>query len=565
MFRNLILSIILGGFFSACTIFGENIFSQDTAAINNFSTWLEIFLATPIFSAVVFFVFKFTPKFNEIFYFDLAEFFSLRKFFLISWTLIFFAWLPALFAQYPGIFGYDALVQVFTYNINLIWLHFPPAHTALLGFFTSTLGKFFGSHEVGFLFYTLLQMAALAGTFAIISAYMFAKKISGVWIIAWQIFFMFFPLNPIMAMSATKDIFYAIFFALSILLLEKISDGRFLLPVILTSFLAIIFRPQGIYVFLFGMLAGIFLLKNARLQILKITFACVGLFLVYNFALTNFFGGVKDSNDTLREMSSMPIVQLSRVAIYRRDEISAEEFARIKKYIPDVETYAEKISQGSSDLVKANFNSALVRENPKEFFGLWKKFLLKYPTDYFDAFCRLTAPLWYPPLEFEKYYAAQPYFQYESFKQAGDWIIFVENPFESRTHEIFKIDASFQIGERFISGDETKNNLIVIENKTLFGLDWLNEFYKNLAYNYSYEKIPVVRFLFSSGFIFWLLMIYIFYCLSQKNYRGLFPASFLFGLWGTMILGPITLFRYIFPLALCLPILFTRIMSSPKL
>lgn len=545
-------------------VFGENIFSQDTAAINNFSTWQDIFLATPIFSAVVFFIFKFVPKLNEIFYFDLAEFFSARKILFISWLLIFFAWLPALFAQYPGIFGYDALVQVFTYNLNLVWLHFPPAHTWLLGFCTSTLGKFFGSYEVGFLFYTLLQMAALAGTFAIISAYMFSKKISGVWIIAWQIFFMFFPLNPIMAMSATKDIFYAIFFALSILLLEKISDKEFLLPIILTNFLAIIFRPQGIYVFLFGMLAGIILIKDLRIKFLQITFACVGLFLIYNFALTNFFGGVKDSNDTLREMSSVPVVQLSRVAIYQREEISAEDFAEIKKYIPDVETYTEKISQGSSDFVKANFNAALVKENPKEFFELWKKFLLKYPTDYFDAFCRLTAPLWYPPLEFEKYYAAQPYFQYESFKREGDRIIFYENPFENRTHEIFKIDANFQIGERFISSEETKNNLIVIENKTLFGLDGLNEFYKNLAYRYTYEKIPVVRFLFSSGFIFWLLMIYIFYCLSIKNYRGLFPASFLFGLWGTMILGPITLFRYTFPLAICLPILFAKIMLSRK-
>lgn len=540
--------------------FGENIFSRDTVAINNFSTWLEIFLATPIFSAVVFFIFKFAPKLKNLppFPFALCTF----HFALISWLTIFLAWLPALFAQYPGIFGYDALVQVFLYNIDLNWLHFPPVHTWLLGFFTSTLGKFFGSHEVGFLFYTLLQMAALSGTFAIISAYMFAKKISGVWIIAWQVFFMFFPLNPIMAMSATKDIFYAIFFALSILLLENISDKKFLLPIILTSFLAIIFRPQGIYVFLFGMLAGRILMKDLRFQLWKIIFACVGLFLIYDFALTNFFGGVKDSDDTLREMSSVPVVQLSRVAIYRREEISAEEFSEIKKYIPDVETYAKKISQGSSDLVKANFNSTLVRENPKEFFELWKKFLLKYPTDYFDAFARLTAPLWYPPAEFEKYYSDQPYFQYESFKQSGDWVFFVENPFENRTHEIFKTDTSFQIDERFISGEETKNNVIVIENKILFGLDGLNDFYKNLAYKYTYEKIPVVRFLFSSGFIFWLLMIYIFYCLSIKNYRGLFPASFLFGLWGTMILGPITLFRYIFPLAICLSILFVQIFAN---
>lgn len=560
MSRNLILSIISGVFFSACLIFGENIFRYDTAVANFPCSLFAVHCS--LITAVVFFIFKFAPKLNEIFYFDLAEFFSLKRIFFISWLLIFLVWLPALFAQFPGIFAYDALAQVLTYNLNLIWLHFPPAHTFLLGFFTSTLGKFFGSYEVGFLIYTLLQMAALSATFAAILAHMFKKKLSGVLIIAWQIFFMLFPLNPMMAMSATKDIFYSIFFALMILSLENISSKKFFLPIILTSFLAIIFRPQGIYVFLFGMFFGILLIKNLRKKILQITFACAGLFFLYNFAVINFFGAVKDENDTVREMSSVPIVQLSRVAIYRREKISDEEFLEIKKYIPNVETYAEKISQGSSDFLKANFNSALVKENPKKFFELWKKFLLKYPADYFDAFCRLTAPLWYPPLEFEKYYSAQPYFQYESFKLNGDEIIFVENPFENRTHRIFKIDASFQIGKRFISGEETKNNLIVVENKILFGLERLNNFYKNLAYNYSYEKIPVVRFLFSSGFIFWLLMIYIFYCVAVKNYRGLFPASFLLGLWLTMIFGPITLYRYIFPIAICLPIIFANNFSK---
>ena len=63
-FRLFVLSGILGGIFSACIIFGENIFSQDTTAINNFSTWIKIFLFTPIFSAIIFAVFKLTDKIN---------------------------------------------------------------------------------------------------------------------------------------------------------------------------------------------------------------------------------------------------------------------------------------------------------------------------------------------------------------------------------------------------------------------------------------------------------------------------------------------------------------------
>ena len=539
-----IFSVVLGIFFSACMVFGDNILLLDTTAINNLSTWIKIFLYAPIFIAGVFFIFKFADNIN----FSPATF-KPKKFFIISWLIIFISWLPVLFAQYPGIFAYDALVQIFIYKINLIWMHFPPIHTWLLGFCTITLGEFFNSYELGFLIYTLLQMLSLSCTFAIILIYMLKKKLPAFFIIAWQIFFMIFPLIPIMAISATKDIFYSIFFVLMILSLEE----NFL-PTVLFGFMQIIFRSQGIHVFLIGMFAGFFLLKDSRLKILKCTAATIAIAAFY-FAVINIFA-VKNADDSLREMSSVPIVQLSRVATY--ENISAEDFAEIKKFIPDVESYADKISQGSSDNVKANFHA----DNPAEFFSLWQKFLFKYPTDYFDAFARLTVGLWYPSLEFDKYYSAQPYFQYESFKREDDFIIFVENPFENRTHKLFKTDASFQLGDRFISSDETKNNIVLIENKILFGLDWLNNFYKNLAYNYSYEKIPIIKFLFSTGFIFWLTLIYICRCIYKKNYRELFQASFICALWLTMFFGPITLFRYTLPIAMCIPIFFANVFKQ---
>ena len=185
-----IFSAILGIFFSACMVLGENIFSLDTTAINNLSTWIKIFLYSPIYVAGVFFIFKLADNINLS---ESAKF-NRKKFFIISWLMIFIAWLPTLFAQYPGIFAYDALVQIFIYKINLIWMHFPPIHTWLLGFCTITLGELLNSHEIGFLIYTLLQMLCLSCTFAIILIYMLRKKLPTFFIIAWQIFFMIFHL-----------------------------------------------------------------------------------------------------------------------------------------------------------------------------------------------------------------------------------------------------------------------------------------------------------------------------------------------------------------------------------
>ena len=196
-----------------------------------------------------------------------------------------------------------------------------------------------------------------------------------------------------------------------------------------------------------------------------------------------------------------------------------------------------------------------------KFLSVWKKFAVRYPFDYIDAFGRLTVGEWYPDLYYQINVSEyQPYFQYESFALKDDTLIFFENPFKGTFHEMFPITSLAEDNNKlFRWAEDTRGKVIVIANHTFTGFNWLHKFYQNLAYKYSYERVPVFSMLFSTGFIFWLIVTYIFWVVYTRRYRLLFPVSFLIALWGTIMLGPMELFRYTLPLALCIPILQTRL------
>ena len=542
--RALIFSLILGGIFSAFMVLGVNILYEETTGINHAKTFGIILGGTPFFAAFLIWIFNFFDEFKI----SANESVDVKKFFLISWALIFAAWIPGLLAQFPGIFAYDSTGQIVLYRDSLIHFMHPPIHTALFGFCTSTLGEFLGSYERGFLIYTLLQMLILAAVEAAILAYMAAQNLPKVFRICWLIFFMFFPLNSIMAISATKDVLFSAFFAAMLLIFFMLKENpskRFYAVAILICFLCISFRSQGIYVFAFGIFFGILIMKAQRRQLFKIAAASFGLYFLYVNILTGFFDGKRDFVYSLHEMVSVPVVQISRVAVLRQNELSVAEIELIKKYIPSFEDYRAENLRGCSDPVRGLFQAQLFYDNPREFLNLWKDFALKYPLDYFDAFCRLTCGQWYPDLSFRKYYDGQPYFQYESFKRDAENYVVVERG--DRQDRLFFDDGT--------------SSVILIQNKTFKGFNWLHDFYFRLAYKNSYERVPVISMLFSAGFTFWLILILIFYCAYKKYWRALFPAAFIIGLWLTMILGPLTLYRYTFPLLLTIPIFLTYILN----
>jgi len=83
---------------------------------------------------------------------------------------------------------------------------------------------------------------------------------------------------------------------------------------------------------------------------------------------------------------------------------------------------------------------------------------------------------------------------------------------------------------------------------------WLHEhLFKNGA-----DEQPVLRWIFNTGLVFWLLLAHMLYEIYCRNWQRvqlfMLPAL----LWGTYLLGPIMYGRYLYPFICMLPLFVLR-------
>lgn len=519
--RLLIISLFYGFLFSFCMVTGVNVYRYNQTRLNHLNVWIQILAEFPLFMAVVYLIFqglKYKANFCIIPKLDrfLEKKFTSKKTFIIAWLLIFLAWIPGLIASYPGIYGYDSIYQLTYYTTGEISLHHPLVHTYLLGFCVWTLGNFFGDLKIGMLIYSLIQMICLSGTFACIYSYLKSRKCPGIIRIFILLLFMFLPTNALMSFSATKDILFTAFFAIMILLFMKVAENpallnkrKFCILLILFILLQCIFRSQGIYVFLFGMIFAFILFRKYWKRLLGILLISLLAFSLYSGPFTKLCNGVKF--DSLHEMMSVPSVQLSKAALENGNELSEAEKEKIKAYIPNFEAYYDY--QSNADALKNTFNSELFKSQPLDFIKLWISVGLMAPMAYIDSFARLTIGLWYPDMNYCDPEAWHPYWEYHSSHQLPEDI-----------------------------------QRVIVERATPGFMQWLSDAYENLTYENSYQKLGIISMLFSSGFTCWIMMLYAGWCIYIKRYRHLVPMLFVFGLWLTTMLGPVILYRYIYPI-----------------
>lgn len=531
-----VISAFCGIFFSTCMVVGRNVLLYDQTRINHPKVWVYILAETPLFMAAVIIIFRTLYEGKvclEVRPLDrfLEQKVSVKTTFFFAWAAIFLAWIPGLLAAYPGIYGYDSIYQLTYYTSGEISLHHPLIHTYLLGFCVWTLGNFFGDLKLGLLIYSLIQMVCLSGALACICTYMAKKKCPGIIRIIFLLFFMLFPTNAIMSFSATKDVLYTAFLSVMIVLFTYVADkpellkkNSFFACIAIFIFLQIIFRSQGIYVFVFGMIFGFAILRKYWKRLLALFLVCLILYAGYSGPITALLNG--QESDSIHEMMSVPCVQLSK-AVLDNAELTEEEKEKVREYIPNYEAYYD--FESNADALKNTFNSELFKENPWDFIKLWMQIGLKAPMSYIDAFARITIGLWYPDMNYRDLEAWHPYWEYESSKQLEEDI-----------------------------------DRVIVDRDTPEFMQGLSEWYYRLSYENSYQNTPVISMLFSSGFVVWILCLYVAWCIYTKQYKYLVPASFAVGVWLTTILGPVVLYRYIYPITIADTIFLSSVLSMKE-
>lgn len=425
--------------------------------------------------------------------------------------LIFCCYVPMFLFEYPGSFVYDTLRQVIQVSTGYYSTFQPLLHTLLIRLCLLAYGPLQSIEKCAAL-YSLLQMLLLAGCFALLCASL-SRTCSRRMARLAAAFFCLYPTHAALASNYTKDVLFSCFFALFLAYsLERVCRGRLSRKHtalhILCGALACLMRNNMIYA-----MAVWFLLLLVFRKRVRALAGCTALSIVLAMggnaglvALTQADGGSR------AEMLSVPVQQLARAWNEAGDRFTQEEQAMMDEVFM-WEAYRQ-YEPTISDPVKDLMNKEILNTRMGDFFDLWLSVGKKCPESYLDAFLNLALPSLYP---------------YSEYRVRASYI------------EIGMLEGA-------ISNAFGQPNMV---QPTRFeGVrNWLEEHIFETGMN----DVPVLRWLFNTGLIFWLLLLFLYSLYAGDGWRALVLMLAVL-LWGTYLLGPVMQGRYLYPFLCALPL-----------
>lgn len=440
-----------------------------------------------------------------------------RKGWILLGVCLFCCLFLALLGCWPGIYAYDAqgqLAQAMYPEVEYA-THHPLLHTLVMGKIITLGYHVFGENlGMGILMYSIVQMLVCTVIFTY-SIYFIWTVTKRKWMTAVAfLYYAFFPTVVLFTFCTTKDVLCSAFLHLMALLVYDMyrDTDRFFMRkgkvvlLIFSGILMCLFRNNGIYaVALMAVFAGASFSKKRRLAAVFIP-----------IMLLSFLSGkglqamLHAEISSKAEAFSVPIQQIARVYNEEGEEaFTEEELGLIYKAVPAevLQGYQPMISDDVKYAIQ--FNEEVVTHKG-EYLKLWLHTGIRYPKEYILSFLDNTYQAWYP----------------------GTCVTRYPEKSESDYLDIEGFDA------------------VKKEPK----IQWLYDIYHKIATEFSYQKIPGLRLLFSVGAMFWAVLYVWFYGIWQKD-NGIMAALLLILCFcATCLLGPTVLVRYYLNLFYIFPV-----------
>lgn len=475
-------------------------------------------------------------------------------------VLIFLFWLPIFLAYYPSVFAYDAEGQLYQVIAKDYSTHHPLLHTLFLGAFFR-LGGAVGSYQTGMAVHSVVQMVLMALAFGWALSLLYERGTHRWMRILLLLFYGLFPANSILALSTTKDVLFA---ALVLVVTLKgyclacdhawessAPDGGSSCDVtavgikdravyVLLAVLMLLFRNNAVYAFVVSVpivwiglgerrqkensvQAKVRIGKNsgsARRRYLRMAFLILALYGISAFLLK---AATHAQSGSPREMLSVPLQQMARVRVEAEDQIDPAMREELDRYISKEWVFAA-YDPHLADPVK---NRAVIHDDPKGLIKTWVRLGLQYPTIYVDAFLDNSLGMWYL------------------------W--------DTSHAQVYGIGTQSGFGWLSTDNRTMPAGCEIVEKSLLLGL---RAFMERIVSDNAYQKLPFVRLLFAPAFYWWLLWLYLAAALYQKRKQETLAAVFLITYYLTLLLSPTVIVRYLYPLMVTVPVIFSCILTK---
>lgn len=426
-------------------------------------------------------------------------------------------WFPVFLIFWPGIYTYDAAMQISQLVNNEVTAHHPVIHTLLLNIII-LVGKITGSYYLGAVVHTVLQVLICASVNAYVCSRLSTFRINKYFYYILLIYYLFFPLNMLTPFYITKDTLFSTFFFLLIfklceyyLMEKKELSKKKALELIIIIVLVGLFRNNAIYALL-ATVPLLFFIKKIKIRRNLIFIFTLGslVTLITNQVLIK----ITDAKPGMEgQMYSVPLQQIARSYNNNPSSFTEKDKEELFAYVSenDIKRYNPRIS----DYVKSYFTLRKEGNSSYNFLKLWMKISVKNEKNYVDAFLMMTQGYWDPDFQFPDKYYKIPIVELRS----KDTVLFGK----------FDEKSWFpKIREKMI-----------------------NAFY----FNHTYKKLPLISLLFSPAVTIWMFLFLFLFSIYKRFRDSYFIYVFLIMYLGTLILGPVALVRYIYPYMLILPIM----------
>ncbi len=520
--RNLFFYLITGIILGFCYVAGYYLEANDTLNFMNKHFYLYWFVASALFSFLLFIIWKILDKLNSFSHEThpgISRLLNLADIRLPIWgymIIILVCWLPTWLSIFPGAFTYDAYdewQQICTGNLTA---HHPVLHVLLLGGLTEGVHQLTGSYNLGIAIYTFIQMLFVSWVFGYTLDFLRKQQICGSLRLLALIFYCFSPVIALFSICATKDIIFsagALLFMLLILQLLQnpvvfFKTKKSVILFLLSALITMIFRNNGLYIVILTLITIGFYLKKYFRSYLKLTTVILVLYLCLTPGVNKLLnvtpGGVE-------EMLSVPIQQLARVHHYEKDSFSQEDLELLYSILPEKNLNAYRISV--SDFVKSGFNREAFQLHKTDFLRLWIKTGINQPFTYINSFLLGTVDFWYPHAIVDGYrdvYNRSSYYDYKVSEPGTEIVLLPE----------------------------------------------LHNLYEYISWDKEAQTQPGIFLLLSPGWYFIMFFVIFMYLWFKKCYYKM--MAFMVIIWNmfTVLLGPIALVRYVLILFYAFPLLF---------